>query len=265
MRWAGIDFRVGYARIRDILWRIEHPQAEARGEQQLHRCVDLALGDELVLECLVQAGKLRTATGVSARAQGEHCGVLFVRGKFVPLPYIGQRPAIGGDKAGKFPLLAQRLFEQHVVGTSRHSIDRVVSTHGGSRLAFYDGGVEGGQVGCLQILGRGLHVELVTQLLRSAVYGEVFGRGNHLQIFRIVALQAGDKGEAHARGEIWILSVGLLPTAPARIAKNIDVGRPDGQAEVDAVVAVGSGIGVLGSRLGGDGVSHGMHQGSYPR
>ena len=260
----GIDFRVGYARIRYILRRIEHPQAEARGEQPRYRRVDLALRDQLVLECLVQAGKLGPATGVSARAQGEHCAMLFVRGKLVALPYICQRPAIRGDKAGEFPLPAQRLLEQHIVGARRRSIDRVVSTHGGGRLAFYDGRVEGGEVSRLQVLGRGLHVELVTQLLGSAVYGKVFGRGHYFQIFRIVPLQPGDKGEAHARGEIRILSVGLLPAAPAGVAKDIDVWRPDGQAEVDAMVVVGRGIGILGSRLGRDGVSHGMHQGGVP-
>ena len=104
----------------------------------------------------------------------------------------------------------------------------------------------------------------MTQLLRPAVYGKVLGRGHHFQIFGIVPLQPGDKGQAHARSEIGILTVGLLPSAPARIAKDVDVRRPYGQAKVDAVVAVGDGIGVFGSRFGGDGVSHGMHQAGIP-
>src|SRR5580692_9800255 len=104
----------------------------------------------------------------------------------------------------------------------------------------------------------------MTQLLRSAVYSKVFGRGHHFQIFGIVTLQSRNESEAHAAGEIRILSVGLLPTAPAGVAKHIDVWRPDREAEVDAMVVVSRGIGILGSRLGGDSVSHGMHQGAIP-
>jgi hypothetical protein len=62
--------------------------------------------------------------------------------------------------------------------------------------------------------GARLHVELVAQLLRSAVYGKVFGRGHDFQIFRIIALQPTDKGEAHAPGEIWGRSGLLLSLIP---------------------------------------------------
>jgi hypothetical protein len=56
-----------------------------------------------------------------------------------------------------------------------------------------------GKVGGLEILRRGIYVELVTQLLRPTVYGEMLRRGNHLQIFWVVPLQSGDEGQPHAR------------------------------------------------------------------
>ena len=54
------------------------------------------------------------------------------------------------------------------------------------------------------------------------------------------------------RGEEWVLAVGLLPAAPAGIAKDVDVGRPDVEAVVDAVVVLAESLGVLGAGLGGD-------------
>ena len=50
-----------------------------------------------------------------------------------------------------------------------------------------------------------------------------------------------------------ILAVGLLAAAPARVAEDVDVGRPVGQAEVLPRLSLRSGLVVLGARLVGDG------------
>ena len=71
--------------------------------------------------------------------------------------------------------------------------------------------------------------------LGAAVHGEVLGRGDDAVVLRIVALHAGDEGDAHARGEERIFAVGFLAAAPARIAEDVDVGRP----EVEALEDVG--------------------------
>ena len=62
----------------------------------------------------------------------------------------------------------------------------------------------------------------------------MFGGGDHLEVMRIVALHALDERHRHAAGEERIFAVGLLAAAPARIAKDVDVGRPEGQAEIAA-------------------------------
>ena len=105
-----VNLTEGNARVGHLLGRIEHPQAEACGEQPLDCGVDLRLAHQLVFERLVKSCELRTASGVRARAQRQRCGVFLVGGKLVALPYVGYRPAVRGDKAGKFPLLAQRLL-----------------------------------------------------------------------------------------------------------------------------------------------------------
>ena len=54
----------------------------------------------------------------------------------------------------------------------------------------------------------------------------MLGRGHHIGQVGIVALHAGDKGDAHMRGQERVLAIGLLAPAPARIAIDVDVRRP---------------------------------------
>src|SRR5262245_38378964 len=94
----------------------------------------------------------------------------------------------------------------------------------------------------------------------AAVNGKVLGSGNDLQVFGIVALQAGYESNADAAGEKRIFSVRFLAAAPARVAKDVDVGRPKGQAVVAAGIAVLDSVVVLGASFGGDDIGHAMNQ-----
>src|ERR1700758_4178181 len=148
--------------------------------------------------------------------------------------------------------MAQRLFEKHFAGAGWYTIDGVVGAHDGISMALYDSGAKCGQISVFKVVGRGIDVEAMTLRLRAAVHGVVFGSGDSLQIVRIIALQTLDEGNAHAAGEKWIFAVGLLPAAPARIAKYVDVRRPDGEPEVDAVNVVANSLVVLGAGFGRD-------------
>ena len=65
-------------------------------------------------------------------------------------------------------------------------------------------------------------------------------------------MQAVDEGGAEGGGEEGVFAVGLLAASPTRIAEDIDVGRPDGETEVDGVNVVAVGLVVLGAGLDGD-------------
>src|SRR6476659_3691607 len=96
--------------------------------------------------------------------------------------------------------------------------------------------------------------------LRPTVHCEVFGSGDGLEIFWVVALQAGHKRHAHARSEKRIFTVGFLATSPSRIAKNIDVGRPDSESVVPDSGAIRMQIDViLGTKFGADDAGDAMH------
>ena len=88
--------------------------------------------------------------------------------------------------------------------------------------------------------------------LGAAVDGVVLGGGDGLEVGGVVALEAFDEGDAEAGGEEGVFAVGLLAAAPAWIAEDVDVGRPDGEAVVDGVDVVADGLVVLGAGFGGD-------------
>src|ERR1035438_3983199 len=97
------------------------------------------------------------------------------------------------------------------------------------------------------------------QRLGAAVHRIVFGSRDYPEILRIVPLHASNKCHAHPAGEERIFSVGLLAAPPARIAKNVDVGRPKGKTEEHFMLVIPDGLVVLGTCLGGDCRAHGVN------
>ncbi len=130
------------------------------------------------------------------------------------------------------------VLEQHLVGAGRPAVNRVIGAHHRLHVALDHRGAEGGQVGLFQIARAGVHVEAVAHGLRPAVHGKVLAGGHRAQVVQVSALHAADKGHAHLGGQERVFAVGLLAAAPARIAKDVDVRRPEGQPEKDAVVAL---------------------------
>jgi len=88
----------------------------------------------------------------------------------------------------------------------------------------------------------------------AAVNGEVFGSGNGFEVTRVVTLQAVDESDAKTRGEERIFAVSFLAASPARIAEDIDVGRPEGETVVASGVVVEDGVVVFAASFGRDGV-----------
>jgi len=121
-------------------------------------------------------------------------------------------------------------------------------------MRFADRGLEMGQVAVVEILLRRHGVEDVPRGLGSAVDREMLGARERLGVMRIAALEAGDEGDGQTAGEKRILAIGLLTAAPARIAEQIDVGRPEGQPEVAGGGAAANRVVVLRPSLGGNGV-----------
>ena len=158
------------------------------------------------------------------------------------------------------PFFPQGVGQQGLAAAAGLAVGAVVGAHDGLDPGLPDQILEGGQVGLLHVLRACDGVELMAQRLRPAVHGEVLGAGGGLH-GPALALQAAHIGLPHARGQIRVLAVGLMPAAPAGVAEDVDVRRPEGQAVVDVAVALrGQGV-VLGPALGRGDVAELFEQG----
>src|SRR3569832_2294796 len=78
---------------------------------------------------------------------------------------------------------------------------------------------------------------------------------NRLKVVGIIALETADKLGAQRPCQERIFSERFLSPSPAGIAQDVDIGRPDGQAEIAVVIAFALGLVVAGATLDADGVA----------
>ncbi len=108
-------------------------------------------------------------------------------------------------------------------------------------------------------------VEAMTQRFRTAVDCEVLGAGRGFEIARIIPLQARHERRGHLPRQERIFAPGLLTATPARVAEDIDVGRPEGQALIPARLPLAAQRRVvLGTGLVPDGAADAADQGGIP-
>ena len=119
-------------------------------------------------------------------------------------------------------------------------------------MGFCEGGAKARQVSVFEVVRGHVDVGLMTGGSGPLVYGVVFGCGDDARVAGIVALHAGDEGDRHSAGEERIFTWVLSPS-PARIAENVDVGSPEGEAEESFMLIATNGLVVLGARFSGDG------------
>ena len=91
------------------------------------------------------------------------------------------------------------------------------------------------------------------------MHGEVLGAGVGFQHGRLgIALQAAHDRHAQLAGEIRVFAVGFHPAAPARVAEDVDVGRPKRKSLILPHRSRFAGLAVLDPGLVGNGREHGF-------
>ena len=154
--------------------------------------------------------------------------------------------------AGEAPALAQDVEQQPLARGGGLPVHAVVGPHHGLHPALDHEVAERGQVGLVQIALARANVEVVAVLLRAAVDREVLGGGARAVVARVVALQALHEGHSQPPRQVRVLAVGLLPPPPARVAEDVDVGRPEGEPLVASALALARELVVLGTALVAD-------------
>ena len=104
-----------------------------------------------------------------------------------------------------------------------------------------------------------IHIGKVARRLRPAVYGIVLWCRNGQVILWIVSLQSGHVGNAHAAREEGVFAVCLLTAAPARIAKDVQIGGPEIKAPHDPGVPFAYVLHVLDASLNANLGRHGVN------
>ena len=175
-------------------------------------------------------------------------------------PHIHDGPAIGHHVTLETPVTAQQVAEQEPAGTGRFTIDAVVRSHHRIYLALLYQGLERWQVGVVQVALAGAGIEVMTVGLGPAMHGKVLGGGIQLAVDRVVPLQTAHEGDAHAAGKVGVFAVSLLATPPARVAEDVDVGRPVGQSLIAGMRAFAQKLMMFGTRFVTDGARNLLHQ-----
>src|SRR5438105_14260216 len=90
------------------------------------------------------------------------------------------------------------------------------------------------------------------QRLGSAVDCEMLRCGDDPGMHRVISLQAAYERYGEPSCQKRVFAVGFLPSAPARITENVDVGRPDRESRVAGPLLPGAQSSELRACLGGD-------------
>src|ERR1019366_7712000 len=160
--------------------------------------------------------------------------------------------------AVKSPVVAKSV-QQKWAGARRQPENRVAGAHDACGFSFCNCCAKRGVVGIREIVRSDFDVEAMADWLRAAMHGKMFWGGNCFQITRIISLQSGHECHADARSEEGIFAIGFLASAPARIAKDIYVGRPERESEVARCIVVSKRVIIFGARLGGNYIRDAMN------
>ena len=93
---------------------------------------------------------------------------------------------------------------------------------------------------------------------------EVFWSRYDLVVGGIIALHSFHESDAQTAGEKWIFTVCFLAASPARIAKDVDIGRPEVEPVIDAVDTFTQRFAIFRASLGADGRSNLAHERNVP-
>ena len=244
--------------------RVEHAEAEARQEQARDRAVDGPLADQVLAHCVEQARVLATAVEVGSRADGPRRRLRSRRDDAMSLVDVVDGAAIRYHVAGESPLAVQDGPEEQVARAGRRAEHPVVCAHQGVRAALANPSLEVRQVALPEVTLAHDGVELVPERLGTRVHGEVLDGRNGLQVAGIVALEPPDERHGQTAREVRVLTVGLLPASPSRVAEQVDVRRPDGETLISLVLAPAQIVVMLGAELVGNDRGHAKHQAVVP-
>ena len=176
---------------------------------------------------------------------------------------IGHGTAVAHHQVFESPFIAQDLLQQTGVAAAGVVVETLVGAHHFAHLRILHQGLEGRHVGLPQVAGRDVgQVDGVAAPFGSAVHGIMLGAGPEFTVFGVFGtLQTTNHRTAHHTGQIGVLAVGLLASAPTRVAEDVHIGRPYRQTvEFLILTAIEHAVVVLGAELCARGIENAVEQ-----
>ena len=139
--------------------------------------------------------------------------------------------AVGGDDALVAPFTPEDLVDELVGSAAGNAAEAVVGRHHFLDIGLDHQVLEGREVGLAEVAFGNDGVIAVAVPFRAGVDGVVLRAGVGLQDRGIRrSLQAADDGHAQLARQVRILAVGFHAPSPARVAEDVDVRGPEGDA-----------------------------------
>ena len=233
---------------------IEHTKIKACAEEASQGLVEVGLGHQLLLYRFDERRKglplAIAAFQIGPGLERGSRGVCHVRRIMVTRIDIGHRGAVADHVAVEVPGLPQVIAQQHGIGARRRAVDGVVRAHRRLRVRLGNHRPKRGQIRILKVVRGNIDVGLMPRRFRAAMNGKVLWCGHHARMAGIVALHSRNEGDAHPARQKRVFPVGLLAASPARIAKDIDVRRPECQTEELFALVLANRLVIFGARFG---------------
>ena len=262
---GAVEFLFVNLRIRNHLRGIEHSETHSGGEQANERSVHRAFRQisllhsfnvGLVVVVVFYLREKIDALVVHAALERNGRGLRLSWTVTVTLKDIVDSAAVRDDVSLELPRAAKRVLQQKLVSAGRLAVDAVVCAHHRPGVALHNRRAKCRRVCVFLVMLADVNVSEVARWLRPAVYGKVFGSGDHAIIMRIVALHAGDESNGHTTTEERIFPIGLLAATPARVAEDIDVRGPKVKTFKDVRVPGAHILGVFDPALNSNSSGH---------
>ena len=177
---------------------------------------------------------------------------------------IHDSPAIGDDIAVKSPPVPQNPLNEFAASATGIAAKAVVGTHHRLGMRLNNRCSERGKIRLEKVAITYQCVKDVTDRLGPAVNRKVLWSGDRLEIPRVISLHSLHEFHRQPPREIWIFTVGFHPPAPAGIAENVDVGRPERKAFIDFRPPFSERPAVFGPCFVGDNRGNAEHQIGIP-
>ncbi len=234
-----------------VVVRVELAEPEPHRELPADRRVDVGLGQQALVQRSLDPGHdrrtVRAVIGEAVHTGQQRSRRRLLVGVEVVLrvDQIGGRARVRADQEVLVGPGAQLLAQirRHVV---RAAVDQVVGGHHARHRTRLDRLTEGTQVVLVQ--DARAHRGRRDVAPRLVVVGQpVLEDGRRAPVRRVVAAQAARVGGGDRRGQLGVLGIALLVTAPQRVAQQIHRRGP--HVEADAVVAGPHRAHLLGHRV----------------